>query len=373
MKDYQVSIFENLEEFLENAFLSSHPEFQDWFKNIQAFLKGTNALTHRYVLVQDQEKLIAFGHIPIYALAFKNFSFYLSKSHFLLRWLFYYYFRYCGFNFAVFGNMLTEHMVDFVFLDKAQDSWSEIRQSIICKLLQEKALKLKGVIDTFSSNNIETKNWLIFRTDNNLILNDLGLFQYDFDQYKAALSSKYRVRLNQIYKLNEQTHIINISNLNINQYKSKISSLYAQTLNRSKFNLNLTKHDYLTHLLDIAHFKIRGFEIEGQLVGFMSYFDLANVLEIHHTGFSNEVNQNVKLYNYMLYDMLEIAFENQKSTINFKKTADEIKSTLGASPQEDWYQIYLTNSIFRLIAKVVLSKRLTQEYIIRKPFKTSQK
>ena len=58
-----------------------------------------------------------------------------------------------------------------------------------------------------------------------------------------------------------------------------------------------------------------------------------NNLDAHFVGINYEYNREYAVYQRMLYDYIQIAIENRLQQINFGRTASEIKSSVGAEPQ----------------------------------------
>lgn len=192
-----------------------------------------------------------------------------------------------------------------------------------------------------------------------------------FDEYKNSLHSKYRVRLNRIYSLNQNTAIIDINVTNFELYKDKLQDLFLQVTSKSKFKLINIDVSYFKSFLDACpeKFKIMGFLENGVLIGFISYYLLEKIIEIHYIGIDYKYNESKKIYNYMLYKMIELGFEKKYIHICMSRTAQEIKSTLGATPVNVYAYLKINNSIFNKLAPFFLSKLVPKTWIQRHPFK----
>lgn len=189
--------------------------------------------------------------------------------------------------------------------------------------------------------------------------------------YKNNLHSKYRVRMNKVYQLNHETETIDINVSNFNQYKESIEQLFKQVTSNSKFKLiNIDAHYFYSFLENCNEkFKIIGFVHNGKLVGFISYFILEYVVEVHYIGLDYQYNESHKTYNYMLYKMLELGLSERKKVICFGRTAQEIKSTLGAYPINVYGYLKIRNTFLNQLAPMFLSRLVPKAWVQRNPFK----
>ena len=94
-----------------------------------------------------------------------------------------------------------------------------------------------------------------------------------------------------------------------------------------------------------------------------------NSLDAHFVGIDYEYNREYAVYQRMLYDYVTIGIEKKLDFINFGRTASEIKSSIGAIPQD--LTIYLRhkksipNKLFRLFLNKIEPKSFNQKF----PFK----
>jgi hypothetical protein len=72
----------------------------------------------------------------------------------------------------------------------------------------------------------------------------------------------------------------------------------------------------------------------------------------------------------MLYDYIEIAINKKLKTINFGRTASEIKSSVGAIPQDLTMYFRHKKSITNRILKLFLQKIQPTPFQQKFPFKT---
>ena len=96
-----------------------------------------------------------------------------------------------------------------------------------------------------------------------------------------------------------------------------------------------------------------------------------NSLDAHFVGIDYTNNKEYAIYQRMLYDYIALGIKKKVNTINFGRTASEIKSSVGAVPQD--LTVYLrhkktiTNQILSLFLKRIQPSVFKQKY----PFKNN--
>jgi hypothetical protein len=210
----------------------------------------------------------------------------------------------------------------------------------------------------------------IFEVENKMIFKSAPFI--NFEEYQNALTSKYRIRKNKIYKLNEHTEVISIDKLNFDVYENEIQKLFSNVLERSKFKLmNLNSNYFKTFLEQESDvFKMEGYLIHNQLVGFISYFEFEHDIEVHYLGLDYQKNDIYKLYNFILYKMIEKGYDHQREMVCLSRTAQEIKSTLGAQPIKVYNYLKVNNSVVNKIVPLFLEKLKPEVWQERNPFKS---
>ncbi|MCB0687390.1 MAG: GNAT family N-acetyltransferase [Saprospiraceae bacterium] len=193
-----------------------------------------------------------------------------------------------------------------------------------------------------------------------------------FPSYVAALKSKYRVRINRALERGRSLHSRNISLEGIEGEKTQFNRLLQNVLVESDFRIvNFDIHYILAlkrHLGDSFH--IKGYYHDGSLVGFMTSFIMRDKILAHFTGFEIALNKEFDLYLNMLLDLIEMAIELRVSALDLSRTALEIKSSIGAEPQEMTNLIqHYHNGKQRLLPKVFSMLYQSETWVQRKPFR----
>ncbi len=197
-----------------------------------------------------------------------------------------------------------------------------------------------------------------------------------FDDYLDNLSSKYRIRAKNVLKHTQTIDKHLLSNDQIETYQTRLYELFGVVCNEANFSVGRVKQSYFYDLKCRLEdqFQILGYFLEGELIGFASFFinKRQQILESHFVGFQYEHNKTYKLYQTMLYDFVRFAIENQSQKLYLSRTAPEIKSTVGAVPQTlncaIRFEQRLTNYLLANTLKYIPQSPWTQ----RRPFKDPQ-
>jgi len=157
-----------------------------------------------------------------------------------------------------------------------------------------------------------------------------------FDDYKNAFKSKYRVKANKADSTSATLKAICFTDDDIAKYKDDLQALYENTIANANFNaqvLNLNTYINLkTEYKD--KFIVKGYFLEDKLVGFLSAMVNQDNLDAHFIGLDYSLNKAHAIYPRILNDYVRLGIEHNSKRINLGRTASEIKSTLGAEPED---------------------------------------
>ncbi len=193
------------------------------------------------------------------------------------------------------------------------------------------------------------------------------------DDYLNALGSKYRVRAKRAFKkLGENVEKKEFFEERILANQLKINDLYAQVSKNAGFNLvDLNKDYFLKMKINLDNkFRVFGYFLDTQLIGFYTTIDNGEELEAHFLGYDAALNHEHQIYLNMLFDLINLGIDNKFKRIVFSRTAHEIKSSVGAEPIE--MSLFMKHDNFimnRLLLSIlrVLSPR--EKWTPRTPFK----
>jgi len=193
-----------------------------------------------------------------------------------------------------------------------------------------------------------------------------------FGNYIECMNTKYRTRYKRARKKLGKIDCIELDYDAIKSNSMKMHKLYMNVSNNASFNTFLLPQNHFINLKEELKdsFKVFGYYLEKQLVGFYTLILNYRALETYFLGYDEDHQYKNQLYLNMLYNMAKFAIENKFSSVVYARTAMEIKSSVGAEPED--MVVYmkhtnkLANTIFKLVFYVMNPKRKWKE---RHPFK----
>jgi hypothetical protein len=150
--------------------------------------------------------------------------------------------------------------------------------------------------------------------------------------YRAALTSKYRVRYRRARKKAQDIRCRELTGEELTHRRAEMHALYRAIATDAGFNAVALPVGYFRELQQRLgdRFRVFGYFRGERLVGFRTELASDRRLFAHYIGFDPAVNRETQLYQNMLYDLLESAIEGGFATLDYGRTALEIKSSVGA-------------------------------------------
>lgn len=215
-----------------------------------------------------------------------------------------------------------------------------------------------------------SKNYFMLNTDPEMIF-DVDPSWKNFEDYLAALSSKYRVRTKAAMAKLEG---ITIRELSHSEVKSNIDMLYNlndNVIRKAPVKLIRPSPDYFLQLKEIYgdFFLIKGFFLDDKMIAFTSALWNKYHMEAHCIGIDYSLNSRYSIYQNILYSYINDAIECKSNRLYFGRTALEIKSTTGAKPFHLACYFRFANRMLNLLAKPMISSTGPGDWIPRDPFK----
>ncbi|MCH2199133.1 MAG: GNAT family N-acetyltransferase [Flavobacteriales bacterium] len=214
--------------------------------------------------------------------------------------------------------------------------------------------------DRFSGNGFSE-----FFVDPNMIMPVKASWN-SFEDYLNALTSKYRTKAKAAIRRSKDIEIRELSPEDMTILESDLLRLYEQVYDRADFKLGKLDARCFFNLKQHLEecFSLKGFFLEGKLVGFQSSFVYDDCLDCHFIGIDYKLNHKYAIYSRMLYEYIDMAIQRKVSRISFGRTAMEIKSTVGAFPVD--MKIYIrhrakaSNQLLKLIFGYVKPSEFNQ-------------
>lgn len=178
-------------------------------------------------------------------------------------------------------------------------------------------------------------NYYSFNAEPNMVLH-LDKNWKTFEDYLTAMKTKFRVKAKRALQLSSSLTLKKATKDNIEKDLHKISTLYQKVASKADFNIgefNINTYVDLLKNLPENYFLYTYWQ-DDIIVGFMSGMLNQNCVDAHFVGIDYSKNKSLGIYQRMLYDYVSIGISNELEHIYFGRTASEIKSSIGAVPQE---------------------------------------
>ena len=192
----------------------------------------------------------------------------------------------------------------------------------------------------------------------------------EFNSYKFDLKTKYRKKINNIFKKSSPLKIKLLEISDLVKYKSAMQNLYNNVTNNSKFqgpNFNVDIFQCL--IKDFNNFNIYGYFLGNQILAFSSELSNNETLYSYFVGINYEFNKQYSIYERILCESINNAITQKKKKLIFGRTANEFKSNFGAIPVKSYVYFKVQNKFMALFLRRFLSKIKPKIWVQRNPFR----
>lgn len=220
------------------------------------------------------------------------------------------------------------------------------------------------------TNRVEKYNYHPFSVEPNMVLT-LNENWETFEDYLTAMKTKFRVKAKRALTLSKPLEIKKVTKENFSSQIKSINQLYAKVADNSSFNLvNFNGQAYQDFINNFnENYLLQTYWLVDKMVGFISGLINGNSLDAHFVGIDYEINKKYAIYQRMLYDYVAIGINHKLKVINFGRTASEIKSSVGAVPEELTMYVRHKKTIPNKLLKLFLQKIEPVAFTPKKPFK----
>ena len=381
MNQYSATVYNSIESITPEDWLSLHCSNNTYYNPnfLRAFETSNPNISFKYIVIYNETKAIGFANIQIISLGIDVILKNIKISKFLKKLL---HFLLCNYPLKIMfcGNVFLsgEHGI---FLNQdinKKAAFLIISKTIkdLCSLNENRPLHAIFIKDFYQESLNITDHLLQFKyvkmpVEPNMIFK-LNSNWKTFENYTASLKSKYRIKVNKADKSSSSLTAKMFNEDDFKTYKNQLQQLYENTIKNANFNaqvLNLNTYIKLRSFYK-NDFIVKAYFIENKLVGFLSALKNNNKLDAHFIGLDYELNKTYAIYPRILNDYVRLGIENQVSQINFGRTASEIKTTIGATPENlVCYTRHRRNFINMLLSPFITNVKL-KDYKRHFPFKT---
>jgi predicted N-acyltransferase len=245
------------------------------------------------------------------------------------------------------------------------------------------AEKLRGKIDIqlikdFYEEEFERSAYLSifkyhqFKVDPNMVLNLRGEW-HEFEDYLQAMNTKYRKKTLGVVRLGAALERKELASDDIRQNYDSIQKLYSNVANKAKVRINQFDTSYFIELkINLGHtFKFTAYYVGEDMVAFSTIIFWGGNCEAHAIGLNYELNEQLSIYQNMLYDFVKESIKSKSKKLILGRTAMEMKSNIGAEPYEMCCYVRHSGPLLNRAFKPVFNYIKQTEWTQRNPFKES--
>lgn len=193
-----------------------------------------------------------------------------------------------------------------------------------------------------------------------------------FDDYVKDLSKKYRDQYKRCRKKAEGIHKQKMSLNDIITHEENIYELYHHVAKNAPFNTFFLAKNHFRMLKEKLQdqFLFYGYFENDKLIGFNTLIKNGSQMDTYFLGYDENVQREKMLYLNMLYDMIAYSINKGFKEIVFARTALEIKSSVGAKPEEMFGFIQHSNPLInKKMEQLFCYLEPKKEWNERNPFK----
>lgn len=380
MNQYSTTVFDTIDSISSDDFASLNDTSNIYFSQgfLKAFEVSNPNISFKYIVIYDNSKVVGLANIQIISLGIdvilKNIK--ISKSvkkvfrffmcNYPLKIMF------CGNVFlsgehGIILNQDIHKKSAFLIISRTIKELSSLKENrplhaVFIKDFYQESLHITDHLLDYNYMKMPVEPNMIFKLNRNW---------KTFEDYTDALKSKYRVKVNKADKTSSDLTAKLFNENDFKVYKDELQQLYENTIANANFNaqvLNLNTYIKLRALYK-DDFIVKAYFLEDKLIGFLSALVNNNHLDANFIGLDYELNKTHAIYPRILNDYVRLGIENKVSQINFGRTASEIKSTIGATPENlVCYTRHRRNFINKLL-KPFISQVQIKDFKQHEPFK----
>ncbi|EGV43142.1 GNAT family N-acetyltransferase [Bizionia argentinensis JUB59] len=193
-----------------------------------------------------------------------------------------------------------------------------------------------------------------------------------FDFYIGDFHKKYRDRYKSARKKCKDIVTKELDEVEIFKQSKSLYNLYKNVSNHAKINTFLLPENHFYTLKKQLgdNFKVFGYYLNDELVGFYTLILNYKQVETYFLGYNSHYQFKHQLYLNMLYDMAKFGINNKYKSVVYARTAMEIKSSVGAKPQAMVLYLKHTNLFMNTALKYIFKlMNPSKTWTERNPFK----
>lgn len=288
--------------------------------------------------------------------------------------------NYCSHVLFIGNNMLTGQNAYVISKEISNLEMIEVLKLAIEDLKKHfKANKTKVHLTVFKDFNTTTsieinptlKHYYKFTTQPNMLFSIPKEWKTEQD-YINALSKKYRDQYKRARKKIVDIEKRKLSCEDIKKYENTINELYNHVAKNAPFNTFFLAENHFCEFKKTLNdnFLFYGYFLNEKMICFNTLVKNGEAMDTYFLGYDDTIQREKMLYLNMLYDMIAYSIKKDFKEIVFARTALEIKSSVGAHPEEMFGFLKHTNPLIdKGISKIFCYLEPKTDWNQRNPFK----
>jgi hypothetical protein len=213
-----------------------------------------------------------------------------------------------------------------------------------------------------------------FKVDVNMVL-QINSDWRSMEDYLHSMTTKFRTKAKGVFKKSKDLIVKDLSANEIESYTNEIAQLYQSVVERAEFKfgiLNVSAFVEMKKNLE-NNFLFKAYFLDKEMVGFSSAYISDESFDANYVGLNYQLNVEYAIYQRMLYDFVQESIARQVKELHLGRTAEEIKSCLGAEPMDMKLYLRHRNSISNKLLAPIIATITPSEFELRYPFKADYK
>lgn len=226
---------------------------------------------------------------------------------------------------------------------------------------------------TAGSDHLISSHYKGFYIDVNMVLS-LHPSWRNMDDYMNMMTTKYRTKLKAVYKKSAALEVKDFTLEQIKSHQERIEQLYLEVLDKAEFKFGeLNGLAFVNFKQQLKEkFVFKAYFLDGQMVGFSTLFLCNPVGDANYIGLDYAYNKTNAVYQRMLYDLVEAAIQQGLMELRLGRTAETVKSSIGATPVHMKLYARHRNGLSNKIIGPLISSISPGTFELRPPFKKEQ-
>ena len=222
------------------------------------------------------------------------------------------------------------------------------------------------------SDNLKSNSYREVMIDVNMVMRIPSHWKI-MDDYLSAMTTKFRTKVKGVYKKSNSIRVEKLKLNEIIKYKDRIEKLYHSVLSKASYKFGeLNVQAFINFKQSLKEkFIFQAYFIEETMIGFSAVFHFNRIVDANFVGLDYSYNKEYALYQRVLYDFVDLSIQLGSHELRLGRTAELIKSSVGAEPVNMKLYIKHRNSFSNKLLIPFIASISPSKFEMRPPYKTA--